>query len=85
MSKEVKLSVSAQDITIGRGGQVIITNPDIFDLIRKEIDVQDLGMATLADDNTGCGNNVYQCSTAAEGSFADFQRQLQDVKKSRLA
>ncbi|HKP37372.1 MAG TPA: hypothetical protein VJT71_10970 [Pyrinomonadaceae bacterium] len=57
------LEITPGDVAINEHGTVEIINPQLAEAIKTA--VAKAGTRVSADDNTGCGNNLYQCKPKA--------------------
>jgi hypothetical protein len=66
---ESALEFYPSDVNINDKGAVEIVNASLAELVKSALQVEKEGGAArlrraVDDDNTGCGNNVYQCGKA---------------------
>ena len=66
---ESALEIYPSDVNINDKGAVEIVNASLAELVKSALQIEKQGgtarvRRNVEDDNTGCGNNVYQCGKA---------------------
>lgn len=79
-SKKTNISIAPEDVKINAAGEIMIANPDLLAKLNEDLQIQDIGGGTAADNYVGCGGNAYQCGKA----MGDFDQLVSQVRAAKF-